>query len=81
MRQFVGFCDLKWSFIGIGLNILHIYSCYVHMMTSSLMNHTKTPSSMDNQVLRPAFSEVLPTEVVTGSYAILTGSDEHGMKK
>ena len=36
---------------------------------------------MDNQVLRPAFSEVLPTEVVTGSYAILTGSDEHGMKK
>ena len=40
-----------------------------------------TSSSMDNQVLRPAFSEVLPTEFVTGSYAILTGSDEHGMKK
>ena len=36
---------------------------------------------MDNQVLRPAFSEVLPTEIYTGSYAILTGSDEHGMKK
>ena len=49
------------------------------MMTSS--NSELTSSSMDNQVLRPAFSEVLPTEIYTGSYAILTGSDEHGMKK
>jgi len=36
---------------------------------------------MDNQVLRPAFSEELPTEIETGSDAILTGSNEHGMEK
>ena len=74
-------CDLKWSFIGIRWNILHIYSCYVQTMTSWITSHCYDVIIDGQSSPKTGFLEVLSTRIQTESCAILTGSYQHRMKK